>query len=185
MRSRWIWTVVFLSLACAPAVHADVTVGFDVETLNELLPALTRDEVAVPLGEGRTLDVKLVDLRVTALEPGSGRGGADQLRTALTLQVPALGLTLPISPAVSLGVADVGGESWLELRFEEALLRMPLGAIDLAPFLPPLRFPADNHWFVQGADDAVQVRSRLIGVEMGQKVVRLDFELTVVPQRGR
>ena len=57
--------------------------------------------------------------------------------------------------------------------------------IDVAPFLPPLRFPADNNWFVQGADDTVEVRGRLTGVEMGQKVVRLDFELTVVPPRGR
>jgi hypothetical protein len=69
----------------------------------------------------------------------------------------------------------------LELRFEEVEISLPLlGVINIARFLPPLRFPVDNVWLVAGVEGDVEVRSRLSTIEMGRKVVRLGFDLDTV-----
>ena len=77
-------------------------------------------------------------------------------------------------------------QTLLELRFEEALLSVPLvGAIDVAAFLPPLYFSADNVFLVNGMQGDIRVQSRLSGVEMGLKVLRFEFELEAVPAGNR
>jgi hypothetical protein len=58
-----------------------------------------------------------------------------------------------------------------------------VGSIDVAPFLPPLRFPAENLWLVAGAEGNVEVRSRLSRIEMGRKVVRFEYDLETVPSK--
>lgn len=170
-----------VSILAAAPLHAGVSVGFDLPALNELLPAMTLQEVFVPIAGGRTIRVLLDDLRILALEPSSGGAGADRILTSVNLRVPSLGLDVPLEPRMSLRVVEEQGRSSLELRFDEVGIPLPLaGSVDAAPFLTPLRFPADDLFLVAGARGDVVIHSRLQKIEMGLKVVRFDFDLDVV-----
>jgi hypothetical protein len=174
-----------VALLCAPiAVHAGATVVLDVATLNELLPALTVDELEVPLGAGTSMRVRLESLEVTAFQPAAAGAAADRILGAARVRVPQLGLTVPLRPALSLRVVAEEGRSLLELRFESAELSLPLtGAIDVAPLLPPLRFPADNLWTLDGAAGEIEVETRLTAVRMSASDLRFDFAVDV-PETG-
>lgn len=167
-------------LLVASTASAGVTVGFDIPTLNELLPAMTLDEVTVPLADDRSLTVRLEDLRVIGLDPDAGAEGRGHIVTSVRLVVSDLGLTVPLEPELSLRILEAGAETILELRFEEARIRLPFGAIDIAALLPPLRFPADDVWRVEVEPAPVHVRGRLTGIDMGVKVLRFEFDLEVV-----
>ena len=167
-------------LLVASAASAGVTISFDVPTLNKLLPAMTPNKVVVPLAEGRTLTVELRDLRVTGLDPDAGAGGRGHILTSVRLVVPELGLNVPLEPELSLHLLEQGRTSMLELRFEEARIALPFGAIDIASALPPLRFPAEDVWQLDVEPAPVQVRGRLSGIEMGLKVLRFEFDLEIV-----
>jgi hypothetical protein len=167
-------------LVFAPPATAGVSVGFDVETLNELLPALSASAISVPITESQTVNVFLEEMRVTGLEPTAG--GSGHILTSMRVRVPRLGIDLPVSPRLSLHATEDRSGSLLELRFEEVRVALPLaGAIDIAPLMPPLRFPAENVFVVAGAVGDVEVRSRLREIQMGQRVVRLEFELDTLP----
>ena len=71
--------------------------------------------------------------------------------------------------------------SILELRFEEVVLPLPLGKMNIARFLPPVRLPADGIFLMDGAGGDVRVRSKLSDVRMGRDVLRLEFDVQVVP----
>ena len=147
MRKRLIGSLLFSTLVATVApLAAGVTVGFDIATLNEVLPALSASEIAVPLSGNRTLGIRLVDMQVTGLDPtGGGKGGTGHILTAMRVQVPSLGIDLPVEPHLSLHVAEGAQGSVLEMRFEQVSIALPLaGSIDVSPFLPPLRFPAEN-----------------------------------------
>ncbi len=179
------WSLCGLLLALSP-LRAGVTVGLDVPTLNELLPAMTAEEVVVPMAGGGSLRVLLEGLTVVGFAPAGSSGGTDQILTSVTLRVPALGLVLPLQPRMSLGVIEEAGRSLLELRFDDVGIPLPLaGSIDAAPFFAPLRFPADDVFLVAGARGDVEVRSRLSRVEMGAKIVRFDFDLAVADSGKR
>jgi hypothetical protein len=170
-----------LLLAVALPATAGVTIGFDVETLNEVLPALSASEIAVPISESRSVSVFLENMQVTGLDPTAVEGTSGHILTSMRVRVPQLGLDLPVQPKISLHVTERQSTSLLELRFEEAEIPMVVGSIDVAPFLPPLRFPAESLWLVAGAEGDVRVRSRLSTIEMGRKVVRFEFDLETVP----
>jgi hypothetical protein len=159
----------------APAL-AGVSVSFDRQTLNDLLPALTVNAIVVPLTDEQSIEVFLEDLEVTGFDPTAGVSG--QILTSMRLRVPQLGLDVVVESRLSLRVREQAQSSELEMRFERAELPLPLvGRIDVAGFLPPLRFPARNLFHIAGAQGEVQIVSKLSGIEMGQKVLRLTFDL--------
>ena len=170
--------LVLLAALTLPAAHAGVGVSFDVASLNELLPALSANEIAVPVAGGGKLGVKLDDLRVTGIDPGAGPDRAGRILTSMRVRVPSLGLDLPVEPRLSLHVRKSERTALLELRFEEVQIALPLaGSIDVASFLPPLSFPADNIWLVSGAEGQIEVRSQLSRIKMGRELVVFEFEL--------
>jgi hypothetical protein len=120
-------------------------------------------------------------MRITGLDPAAVEGTSGHILTSMRLRVPQLGLDLPVQPRISLRATELQSTSLLELRFEEAQIPLPMGTIDVASFLPPLRFPAENLWLIAGARGDVRLHSRLSGIEMGQRVVRFEFDLTTAP----
>lgn len=177
-------SLVFLLMVLAcPVSLAGVTVGFDVSTLNELLPAVTLDEVQVPLAGGRTVQLRLRDLRVTGLDP-SGDAGNGEILTSMRVEVPSVGASFRVEPRLGVRVAERDGESWLELRFASVPVPLPMiGQLDIGAFLSPLHYPADAIFLLDGNAGPVPVRSRLIDVKMGTSALRLEFELSVTPDR--
>jgi len=172
--------LLLLCLLALPAA-AGVRVDFDSKTLNELLAAVTMQEVMVPITEERSLKVVFEELKLTGLAPNAGGDEQDYLLTELRVRVPQFGLELALEPRLSLGVTDVDAARSLELRFEKVELPLPLGSIDIARFLPPIRYPADTVYLLAGAQGNVQVRSRLARVRMGREVLQFEFDVDVQP----
>ena len=159
---------------------ADVSVDIDRETLNRVLTAVAATQVEIPLTETNSVAVELRDLRVTALEPDAGRRDRGHIRTTVRVVAPELGLDVPLAPRIALGVIEENGRHLIELSFEELLLQIPLvGAIDLAGWMRPMRYPADNIWLLAGVDGNVEVASRLVGIEMHPEGVRFQFTIHV------
>jgi hypothetical protein len=180
MRWSWVPALWILVVAALPAPAA-VSVGFDIETLNELLPALSANAIEVPITEKRSVEVFLDKLKITGLDPAAEEGGTGHILTSMQVRIPQLGVRLPIKPRLSLHALEIDTAAILELRFEEAKISLPLvRLIDIAPFLPPMRFPTDSVFLIAGVRGDVEVRSRLTDIAMGQKVVRLEFELETV-----
>jgi hypothetical protein len=172
------WIVV-----AALPVTAGVTVGFDVATLNEVLPALSAEEIAVPLSGSNSIGVRLEKMQVTGLDPAAGgEGGPGHILTSMRVRVAQLGIDLPVEPRLSLHVVEQASGSLLELRFERVEIPLPLaGSIDVAAFLPPISFPAENLWLLAGAEGTIEIKSELSGIEMGRNVLRFEFDLETVP----
>lgn len=167
--------------ASAPA-RAAVSVSFDAETLNALLPAMAPQEVQVSLGQGSPVRLRLADLKVTGFEPATGGSATGRILTSLRIQAPQLNLDLPAEPKILLDVADDGGTSVLVLRFEHLLLPMLGASIDVSGMIPPLRFPAGGAFALQAPRGEVQVNGRVTSVNVGARYVRLDFDLRPAPE---
>jgi len=167
-----------LCLAAVSPAAAGVVVTLDSATLNDVLASVAVREVEVPLTAERTVRVLLEDLRILGFEPGSGRQGS--ILTSVLLRVPALGISARVSPRLSLAVVRAGDANMLELRFEEVRLALPLKSLDIAGFLPPMRFPAENLFQLPGASGDVEIRSRLDDVRMREG--GLIFELSLIVQ---
>ena len=171
--------VFFLLAAFAPRVSAGVSVSFDTDTLNMMLRAASTQDVEIPISDDRTLLVQLREVRLLKLDPAAaGKTGRGYLRTAVELSIPEFNLDLSLKPTVVLDV--IKGEQFneLEMRFAELKIPIPiLGEFDIAPFLHPLRYPAEDLWYLAGARGIVHLRSHLVGITMGQRAIRFDFEL--------
>ncbi len=179
--SLGVLVLVWVGTAVSP-VWAGMTVGFDTRTLNDVLPSLTAREIEVPLSEDSVIGVVLENMQVTGLEPGVGENGSGHILTSMRVRVPQLGLDLPVESKLSLHVAREASGDLLELRFDEVEINLPLaGSIDIAAFLTPLRFPAENVWRVEGADGDIRVRSKLAGIDIGSELLRFEFELVAGP----
>lgn len=166
------------STLLAVVTPAAATLGVDAATLNELLPAVAPRNVPVEITEGRTLDVELEDLKVVGFDPAAGADGKGQILTRVRIKIAELGLNVNLEPKLSLKVVQQAGISILELRFDNAEVPIPLaGTVDIGSFVPPLRFPAESLFYLQGMDGEVPFRSRLTDVKMGLKVLRFEFEL--------
>lgn len=177
--------VAALCLLGTGAARAEVAIEVDKATLNRILAEVALDRVAVPVSPQRTLTVGLEDLVVTGLDPAGGEGGQGYILTSMVLRVPDLGLSLRVEPRISLNVVEQDGEALLELRFERVPLNVPLaGAINLAPLIPPLRYPTDNVWLLAGARGDVPITSRLSRIRMGREALRFVFEVDVQPPLG-
>ena len=181
-----IWIAISaLWLLGAGAARADVAFEVDKETLNRILAEVSIDQVAVPVSPQRTITVRLEELLVTGLDPAASEGGQGHILTSMTLRVPDLGLSLRVKPRISLDVVEQDGDTLLELRFEELPLNVPFaGAINLAPLIPPLRYPTDNVWLLAGARGDVPITSRLAKIQMGREALRFVFEVDVQPPVG-
>lgn len=172
------------ALVWAPA-SARVDVSLDLDSLNEMLTAMAPGSVSVPLMQGRSVNLKLENLRVTGFEPAEGEGNEGFLRTSVRLKVPELGLDLPLEPRLSLQVRDKSGSKTCYLRFEKVMVSLPVtGALDIAPLLPLLPFPSDTSWTVAASSGDVRVRTRLVEARMGAKMLRLGFDLDAEPVSG-
>jgi len=174
--------LVFLALAWGGLTSASAGVGVEVDlaTLNRLLQAVTASRFDVELAAGKVVTLELQDLRVTGLAPAGTDRQRNAILTSVTLVAPDLGLRLPLRPRVVLDVVHEAGASLLELRFEDTGLAVPLvGQINFARLAPPLRFPADNAFVIEGADGDVPVTSRLTGIEMGRDTIRFEFDVDV------
>jgi hypothetical protein len=176
---RLVGFVVLILAAVTPRASAEVSVSFDADTLNMMLRAASTQDVEIPISNERTLLVQLRDVRLLKLDPAAeGKGGRGYLRTAVELSIPEFDLDLSLKPTVVLDV--VKGEQFneLEMRFAELKIPVPiLGEFDIAPFLHPLRYPAEDLWYLAGARGIVHLRSHLVDITMGQRAIRFDFEL--------
>jgi len=169
-----------LLMLCITPLLAGAGLTVDAETLNRILPALSASRVEVAITAQRSLVVELHEMEVVALEPGVD-GAAGRIATRLRVKVPALGLDIPLEPKLLLEIVEQGGLGELHLRFDEVPLKIPLaGKIDLAPMLPPMRFPAENLWAIEGAEGNVAVRSRVTRIRMDSRAVHFDFEIDTV-----
>lgn len=179
---------VFLCLLVAwlgPAASAGVSVSFDADTLNMMLGAASTQDIEVPINENRTLLVQLRQVRLLKLEPVADQErGSGYLRTAVDISIPEFGVELSLRPTVVLDVVKNGRFNELEMRFVELAIPVPiLGEFDIAPFLHPLRYPAEDLWYLAGARGIVHLRSHLVDITMGQRAIRFDFDLELTEPR--
>ncbi len=168
------------TLICAPAL-ARIDVTLDAESLNGLLASMAPEEVEVGLTAGRSLTIRMEDLKVTGFDPTAGPNGG--VTTSLRLLVPDLGIDIPVAPRLTLEIADAAsGRKASFLRFDKVMLNLPLtGAIDVAALLPPLALMPDTGWVVNAARGKVRVKPNLVDAKTGTKNIRLGFELTIEP----
>ncbi|NIL99678.1 MAG: hypothetical protein GTN89_01660 [Acidobacteria bacterium] len=177
--------VVWAALA-APA-GAGVQVSFDAETLAMMMRAASTQDVEIPISGDRTLLVQIRDVRLLQLDPAAQGQGRGLIRTAVDVSVPEFDLELSLKPTVVLDVVKGDRFNEFEMRFAELEIPVPIfGEVDIAPFLQPLRYPAEDLWYLAGARGIVHLRSHLVEITMGQKAIRFDFELELteapVPQ---
>jgi len=170
-----------LSLAAmlySPAL-ARIDVTLDAASLNGLLASMAPDHVDVGLTAGRSLTIQMKDLKVTGFDPAAGSNGG--VMTSLRLMVPELGIDIPVTPRLTLEIADAAsGRKASFLRFDKVMLNLPLtGAIDVAALLPPLALLPDTAWVVNAASGKVRVKPNLVDARTGTKNIRLGFELEI------
>jgi hypothetical protein len=179
---RWFACLVLLLVSAVLPTRAAILVTIDRATLDELLSALSQQDMSFPLTESHSVDVKLDDLQILDIDPEGGADGQGQILTSVRIRVPDFGINLRVEPRISLRVVQHERMSFLELRFDEVPLQLPMtGAVDLSTVLPVTRFPAHAAWTVDGAGGEVEVRSRLVGIEMDEELIRLTLEV-VVPE---
>ena len=176
-----------LSLASALALPAaaKIDVTLDAESLNGLLTSMAPDHVDVNLAGGRSVTLYMKDLKVTGFDPAAGPNGG--LSTSLRLQVPELGLDVPVQPHLTLELNDSGtGRRSPFLRFDKVVLNLSVaGSIDVASLLPPLSLVPDTSWIVNSARGKVRVKPRLVDAKTGVKNIRMSYELDVEAAEGK
>jgi hypothetical protein len=173
--------VLALAVLACTAAQARVDVTLDQATLNDLVSKMAPERVPVALGGGRSVQLRLTELRITGFEPAAGERG--HLVSALHLSVPELGIDVPVAPRLSLQFKDANGKKVAYLRFEEVKLPLPLtGVVDIAPLLPPLPITTDTAWKVTAQRGPVRIEPKLVDATMGQKNLKLVFDLVVTPE---
>ncbi len=137
-------------------------------------------EIEVPLSAESTVTVELHDLRVLGFDPSPDPNTPGAILTAVRVVSPEMGLEVPLEPRIAVDVVREGETSNLELRFEDLGLKIPfVGQINLARLVPPMRYPADNVFLIDGAQGDVPVTSRLRSIHMGRNAIRFELELQV------
>ena len=181
MRTRHAAAAATLAALLSTPAAARIDVTLDAESLNGLLASMAPDHVDVGLAAGRTLTIRMQDLKVTGFDPTAGPNGG--LTTSVRLLVPDLGIDLPVTPHLTLELEkDAGGRRASFLRFDKVVLNLPLtGAVDVAALLPPLALMPDTAWVVDSARGKVRVKPDLVDAKTGTKNIRLGFELSVTP----
>jgi hypothetical protein len=172
--------LVAVALTVAPSL-ARVDVTLDAASLNDMLASMAPDQVQVPLGAGRGVTIRMLDLKVTGFDPTAGPNGG--LMTSLRLVVPELGIDVPVAPHLTLDLTSgAGGRKTCVLRFDKVVLDLPLtGPVDVAALLPPLPVMPETAWTVNSARGRVRVTPSLVDAKAGTKNIRLGFDLAVAP----
>jgi len=169
-----------LALWAAPA-GAGVTVDIDGATLNRILAAISVQEVEVPISAQSSVSVQLHDLKVLGFDPAPAGEGTGAILTSVRVVAPELGLEVPLEPRIAVNVVREGEASLLEFRFEDLGLKIPfVGQINLAKMVPPMRYPADNVFVIDGAQGDVPLTSRLTSIKMGKDTIRFELDLQVI-----
>jgi hypothetical protein len=177
---RFAVAVAMAALVAAPAA-ARIDVTLDAESLNGLLSTMAADSVEVGLAAGRSVTIRMEDLKVTGFDPAAGPNGG--VSTSLRLVVPELGIDIPVTPHLTLEIMEsTGGLKSSFLRFDKVVLNLPLtGAVDVAALLPPVALMPDAGWIVNSARGRVRVKPNLVDAKTGTKNIRLGFTLDVTP----
>jgi len=171
--------ILLIIMGTAP-ITAGVTVDIDAQTLNQILAAVSVTQVEVPISAQSTVTVELHDLRITGFDPHPDEGKPGAILTSVRVVAPELGLVVPLEPRIAVDVVREGEVSNLEFRFEDLGLKIPfVGQINLANLVPPIRYPADNLFLLDGAQGEVPVTSRLRAIEMGRDSIRFELDLEV------
>lgn len=186
-RTQWVLTaaclaVVVLGSAGLSTPLAGVDISVDAETLTALLAATIPPKVFLPVAGEHTLTLVLEDFRVTGFDPTGGDNGRGLLLTSLNLEVPELGLKMPVQPKLSLQLEDHDNQRICYLRFERVEVPLPIaGNVNVAYLLPRLPVPADNVTTIHSARGLFDVRTRLAEARMGSRALRFTFDLDVYP----
>lgn len=179
---RSIAVAVFATALAFPAAHARIDVTLDAESLNALVSGMAQDRVDVRLTAGRSISIFLENFRVTGFDPTAGAEGKGALKTAVTLKIPALGFETPVEPLLAFKCRDREGRKVCALVFEDFTVSLPVtGSIDLSPLLPTMDILPESAWLVPTARGKVRVKPTLVETKMGQKNLRLGFDLDVTP----
>jgi len=171
-------SLVILATLLASPTLATGTFGVDAVTLNEVLPALTGEEFEVVVLGDQTVTLRLDDLEVLGFDPSAGDGSTGHILTRVTVAILDLGIKETIRPSLSLEVAERNGLSVIVMRFAKAAIPLPLlGDVDIGRLIPPMEFPAESLFTLQGNKQDVNMRGWLTSVKMGRKVLQFEFEL--------
>jgi hypothetical protein len=169
-----------LSVAATVPAPAAVDVVVDAQTLTDLLSTMVPPSAALDLTPENRLTLKIQDLRVTGFDPAGGNGG--HILAALRVEVPELGMKLPLQPRLSLHLGEKDGLKLCYLQFERVTLPVPLaGSLDIASLLPRIPVPADQLNAIETARGPFQVRTRLAGTEIRSAAVAFRFDILVSP----
>ncbi|MDX1387772.1 MAG: hypothetical protein R3344_01180 [Acidobacteriota bacterium] len=174
-----VWVAVLL---VAPGSAARVDISLDAETLSEILGTLVPQQAEVPLLGESTMTVELDDFRVTGFDPSAGDERQGYVLTSLRMRVPALGIDAPVEPRLSLTLGEEDGVEVCFLTFEEVEVPVPaMGDVDIARFLPRVPMPVDSAFGIEVDRGDFVVRTKLIDVQMGVRLLRFAFDLDVTP----
>lgn len=182
MFRRILVAAALVGLAFVPAA-ARVDVTLDQSTLNDLISAMAPDRVPVTLGGGARVNLLMKEIRVTGFDPAAASGGGrGHVLTSLRLQIPEIGLDVPVTPRLSLQFKEASGRKIAYLRFEQVNVPLPVtGNLNVAPLLPLLPIVTDTAFAVESARGDLRVTPRLVEAVVGARNIRLGFDLDVAP----
>jgi hypothetical protein len=178
MRKTMHWIAPLLAVVSTSLASAAVKIELDRDSLSQMVAALAPTEVRVPIAGGATLRLELHDVRVTGLEPATAQKPGDGLRIAARVTAPDVGFESSVTPRLTVGLAAAGGESVIELKFEDLALSIPLmGRIDLGRLVAPMRYPAQNAFALPSGDRDVPMVSRLSKIAMTKDALRIEGDV--------
>ena len=181
MRCR-ITACLFAILTSTTLSSARMDVTLDADTLNTLISGMAQDRIEVRLGANRSIPIFLEGFRVAGFNPAGGADGQGSLKTQVTVKIPNLGIETPVEPQLAFRCKDRDGRKVCALFFEEFAITLPItGTIDLAALFPPMELLPESAWLVPTAKGKVRVKPTLVDTKMGQKNLRLGFDLDVLP----
>jgi hypothetical protein len=182
IQPRFVALMLCLAATLLPA-RADTTVVVDTDTLNTIISPMSLQAVEIPLSKSSSVRVILDELQVLGIDPSGGAEKQGVLLTSLRLRVAALGISITVKPTLSLRVNATGTKSILELWFEKVVLPLPLGSIDIAHLLDPIRFPAETIFHIGDNSDATPFRSKLADVKLTSKAVYFTMTIDEIQAR--
>lgn len=170
------------ALLATTAARARIDVTLDAASLNDLVSGMAQDRIDVKLTAGRSIAIFLEDFHVTGFDPAAGAERKGAMKTAVTLKIPALGFEAPVEPLLAFKCREREGRKVCALVFEDFTVSLPVtGAIDLSPLLPAMDILPESAWLVPTAKGKVRVKPTLVDATMGQRNLRLGFDLAVSP----
>ena len=173
-----------LTVVAALPAQATVDITIDKQTIATVLEALSPERVDVPVPGGRTIEVRVSNLRVTGFTPTNGNQRGF-INTSMTIRVPELGMVLPVEPRVTFDVIKRKDTKLARMSFRDVNIKIPLlGAIDISGFLQPVIFPAEYFSLTKGSRGDVEIVSELVDVQMGARAIRLRFDVRVTSIGG-